>query len=216
MKYIYPTGLRYLGTLLFSVLIAHNYYLRLVLMAIFLFILWFFRNPTRFTQTTNINIDESIISPADGKIIKIEKNVLPPQHYRHLSLAWQQVSIFMRVTDVHVNRMPITGQIIAKHHDKGTFKYAAANQADTDNERLSILIQGNKLTIICQQVAGMLARRIICNPNIDDILTLGQSYGIIQLGSRVDLFLPNDLKINVQVGDRVYAGLTWIVKQQTR
>lgn len=169
-----------------------------------LFLCWFFRNPYRVVSSTGL-----ILSPADGKVIRIRKHATPPHGYEDLDIAWQQVSIFMRVTDVHINRIPISGKVTRHICKDGRFRYAAAHQSDLHNQRVSILIEG-ECKVICQQVAGMLARRIVCKPQVDDHVHKGAVYGMIQIGSRADLFIPNHLELKVKLGDRLYAGTSII------
>lgn len=171
-------------------------------------LLCFFRNPIRKTLPVG---PKQILSPADGVVIKIVQNAQLPKGYEDFEQGgWQQVSIFMGVHDVHINRAPISGKVVRKIHTLGSFKYAKADQADVDNERLSIAIEDGFL-MICQQVAGMLARRIICHAKEGDHVQGGAIYGIIQLGSRADLFFPGSLKAQVKIGQKVRAGLDYIV-----
>lgn len=209
--YIYPTGLRYIYTSLacsvIGFIFGFHVFMELFL-ALALFLVWFFRNPTR---TTLIEKKGDIISPADGVVIKIIDDAVAPVGYEDINQKWKQVSIFMRVSDVHVNRAPISGVIRKVMFTPGQFKYAAAAQADTDNERLSILIEGD-FKVICQQVAGMLARRILCNVTEGEKVAAGDLYGFIQLGSRADIWFPADLNVCVKKGDKVKAGLNYIAR----
>ena len=169
----------------------------------------FFRNPSRSVPVLN---NKEIISPADGQVIKIEENADVPEYYKNIDQKWTKISIFMRVYDVHINRAPVSGKIIDKNYTKGKFGYAKGNLADVDNERLSILIKSELGYVISQQVAGMLARRIKCFNNKEDILEAGEIYGIIQIGSRLDLFIPSHLKITVRKNQIVKAGLSYITR----
>lgn len=209
--FIYPTGLRYIYAAAFLGCMGFAFGLYLFMQLSFglaIFLVYFFRNPQRVVLKCS---KKQILSPADGVVIKTLDNVKAPAGYEDIDCKWQQVSIFMRVSDVHLNRAPISGIVKKVIYTAGSFKYAAAAQADTDNERLSILIEGD-FPLICQQVAGMLARRIICNVNVDEEVNAGQPYGFIQLGSRADLFFPADMKICVKKGDKIKAGLNYIVK----
>ena len=184
-------------------------YMSLPLWFIGFFVIWFFRNPDR---QIIVYSDNTILSPADGEVLKVVENAIPPAGYEDIQSNWTQISIFMRVYDVHVNRAPITGTILRKIYTPGKFKYAAAIQADTDNERLSILIAGRYFNVICQQVAGMLARRIICDVESEDIVNAGDVYGLIQIGSRADLWIPSHLAVEVKPGQIVKAGISVIVR----
>jgi len=209
--FIYKTGVRYIAVSAFlsllSAVISFSF-LAYLFAGISLFLVWFFRNPQRNILPYS---GKQIISPADGVVIKVIKDAVAPAGYEHINQKWQQVSVFMRVYDVHVNRAPISGIVKKVIHTPGNFKYAAADQADTDNERVSVLFEG-EITVICQQVAGMLARRILCHVSPNDKIDAGDIYGFIQLGSRADLFFPADLEICVKKGDKVKAGLSYIVK----
>lgn len=208
--FVYHTGLKYIYATLFIGIISFKFSIvaGITLLLLSLGLVLFFRHPYRAVPYIE---DKQIISPADGVVLKIVENAQPPKGYEYIEQTWKQVSIFMRVSDVHINRYPITGTVKQVHRVKGLFKYAAADTADIDNERVNILIEG-KITVICQQVAGMLARRIICRADVNDAAVAGNEYGMIQLGSRADLFIPNDLVVDVKVGQTVYAGLTFIVK----
>lgn len=203
-NYIYTTLIAALCTQLFV-----GFYPALPLWLLSFGLIWFFRNPERKIVEYS---DNTILSPADGQVLKIVQNAKAPDGYEDILQAWTQISIFMRVYDVHVNRAPIAGGVIRKIYTPGQFKYAAAKQADTDNERLSIMIAGDKFNVICQQVAGMLARRIICDVEPGDRVDIGDVYGLIQVGSRLDLWIPSNLPIEVKEGQIVKAGLTIIVK----
>lgn len=209
---IYYTGIKHILLALSLAFIGFIKGLNVIMiigLAMALFLTFFFRNPKRIPL---IATDKQIISPADGVVIKILKDVQLPVQFNDLEGQWQQVSIFMGVHDVHINRSPINGVVRKCVAIKGSFKYARADQADSDNERVAILIENSSMGVVCQQVAGMLARRIICHIKEGDLLKAGSIYGIIQLGSRADLFIPNDLKVCVQKGQKVKAGLDFIVQ----
>lgn len=161
----------------------------------------FFRNPER-------KIPEGlkrVVAPADGKIIKIsdEEIVEPVQgHFR-------KISIFMNIFDVHVNRIPCSGQVAAIRYRKGRFISANLDKASEDNERNVVVIDtddGRKIIFI--QIAGLIARRIICWIQEGMMVRKGDRYGVICFGSRLELFLPVDSEILVKVGDKVKAGET--------
>ena len=171
-----------------------------ITVAFFLFIVSFFRMPTR---TLTIN-DAAIIAPADGKVVVIEE-VEPDEFYKERRI---QLSVFMSPVNVHVNRLPIAGNIVYNKYHPGKFLVAWHPKSSTDNERWSVVIENSKGSILCKQIAGALARRI-CNYS-----TVGQSfkqcdeYGFIKFGSRVDLLLPVGTKIHAKIGDVVKGGVT--------
>ncbi len=153
----------------------------------------FFRNPNRYTPDN----DKVVISPADGKIISI-KEMDPPLELQLPKNNYIKISIFMNVFNVHVNRAPMTGKIINKFYIPGKFLNANLDKASVDNERLGLIME-TKIgkTIGFVQIAGLIARRIICDVKEDSFLKAGEEFGIIRFGSRVDIWLP--LPINVLV-----------------
>ncbi|QQR96764.1 MAG: phosphatidylserine decarboxylase family protein [Sphingobacteriales bacterium] len=169
---------------------------------IFLFSVYFFRNPKR-----RILIDvNKIISPADGKVVVMEE-VYEPEYFNDKRL---QISIFMSPSNVHVNRVPIAGAVkYAKYHD-GKYLVAWHPKSSTENERTSIVIENNSIDVLLRQIAGKVARRIIYYVKEGDKVEQGNDLGFIKFGSRVDLFLPIDTKINVQLGQKVKGGITVI------
>jgi phosphatidylserine decarboxylase len=165
-----------------------------------LFTLYFFRNPER-----NASCDENIvIAPADGRVIVCERVLESPTGKCAL-----KISIFMSVFDVHINRIPITGKIAAITHRPGAFFDARHKRASFENESNTVLLEtASGVRIALVQIAGLIARRIVCYPVVGDVLTRGVRYGMIRFGSRVDLYLPEDLKPLVKLGDRTIAGVT--------
>ncbi len=165
-----------------------------------LFILQFFRDPPRvIPQEAN-----AVLSPADGKIVAVE-SVQDP----YLKREAIKVSVFMNVFNVHSNRSPVDGNIIDKWYFSGKFINASLPKASLDNERNALWIKtDNGFDITCVQVAGLVAKRILCYVKIGDHLARGQRFGFIRFGSRVDVYLPPNTKINVNIGDKVYATLT--------
>jgi len=163
------------------------------------FLLFFYRNPLRILPK-NISNDESlIISPADGKVILIEVNDQE-----------QKVSIFLSPLNVHVNWVPMNGVVKAIAHKSGRFLMAFKSESSELNERNDVVITNKFGTIKTRQVAGFLARRIACWVSVEEKLQLNQKYGMIKFGSRIDLFLPINVKLKVQSGEKVKGGLTII------
>lgn len=166
---------------------------------IFLMILQFFRHPKR-----KITRDEKIIlSPADGKVVVIEET----EETEVLKEKRIQVSIFMSPVNVHVNRYPISGQVTYSKYHSGSYLVAWHPKSSTENERTTVVIQnGAKVSILLRQIAGALARRIVCYPKQGWMVKQGEEMGFIKFGSRVDLFLPLGTKIKVELNQKVRGG----------
>ena len=164
---------------------------------LFLFVTWFFRDPERSIPED----PNAIVSPGDGKIVEIisEKDPL-------LDEAYTRVSIFLNVFNVHVNRVPISGKIQATRYNPGKFFNAASHKASLDNEQSAILLTNGHVTILVKQIAGLIARRIVCWAKEGDEYQRGQRFGLIRFGSRVDIFLPEGTDIKVAIGDIVNGG----------
>jgi phosphatidylserine decarboxylase len=165
------------------------------------FIVWFFRNPERYFSEE----EKVLISPADGKVIKIEDVELND----NISGKFKKISIFMNVFNVHVNRTPYSGKIEAINYHKGKFFSANLDKASQDNERNEVLIRtedGRTIWVI--QIAGLIARRIVCWVNVGASVKKGERFGIICFGSRVDIYLPGDFLPLVKLQDKVKAGQT--------
>ena len=163
----------------------------------FLFVTWFFRDPERSIPED----PNSIVSPGDGKVVEIvpEKDPL-------LDEVYTRVSIFLNVFNVHVNRVPISGKIQATRYNPGKFLNAASHKASLDNEQSAILLTNGHVTILVKQIAGLIARRIVCWAKEGDEYQRGQRFGLIRFGSRVDIFLPEGTDIKVAMGDVVSGG----------
>lgn len=160
-----------------------------------LFILQFFRDPNR-TKPIEKNV---VLSAADGKVIAIEKMINPYTNKKSI-----KVSVFMNVFNVHSNKCPIDGKIIEKHYFPGKFLNASLSKASSENERCAITIETkDKKIITCVQIAGLIARRILCYKNQGDDIKAGERYGFIKFGSRVDLYLPTNALIKVNLGQTV-------------
>ena len=162
-----------------------------------LFVLNFFRDPER----TIPNEAGVIVSPGDGKVVEIieEKDDLLDEPYR-------RISIFLNVFNVHVQRTPVGGRIERIQYNKGKFLNAASHKASLDNEQNSMIIHTGKEKVLVKQIAGLIARRIVCWAKEGDNYSLGQRYGLIRFGSRVDLFLPLSAEVKVSLGDHVSGG----------
>lgn len=162
-----------------------------------LFMAYFFRNPTR-NIPTEPNI---IVSPADGRVTRVEENE-----------QGKFISIFLSPLDVHVNRAPIAGKITQVDYIFGKKMPATSNNASLVNERNSLLIEGEKISVTCTQIAGIVARRIVCWNKVGDYLERGQLFGLIKFSSRTDLQMPANVDLLVKVDDKVKGGETIIAR----
>ena len=171
-----------------------------------LWCVYFFRDPIRVVP----QVDSYVVSPADGLVQKIVTAV-PPAELGMGDEEMTRVSIFLNVFDVHVNRIPISGNISALHYHPGKFFNASLDKASVDNERQSILIEtadNKKIAVV--QIAGLVARRIVCDLNENDQVKTGDRFGIIRFGSRVDVYLPLGINPSVVEGQRAIGGETVI------
>ncbi len=192
-----------LGTLAFAIMGC--WFLSTVFFILFGFSLHFFRDPERVVPTT----PDIAVSPADGKIIKIQ-NMPDP----FTGESRQCVCVFMNVFSVHVNRAPVDGTVGGIQYHAGKFFNAAWDKASTDNERCAYTIQpanGEPWTMV--QIAGLIARRIVCRVEEGDSLRRGERFGMIKFGSRVDLYLPGDYVPAVRIGEQVFAGQSVIARK---
>jgi phosphatidylserine decarboxylase len=163
----------------------------------------FFRDPERFPERT----DGVVISAADGKVTDITQCALPDDR----ETVYHRVSVFMSPLNVHVNRAPVAAEIATVEHTPGDFLAAYRDDASEHNERNLIVFRdgaGRRYGIM--QIAGYLARRIVCRVHPHDKIEMGQRIGLIMFGSRVDHFIPSDFRVTVAVGERVLAGETVI------
>mgnify|MGYP005634273035 FL=1 len=170
------------------------------------FVVWFFRDPDRKTP----NIKNKIISPADGKICLIDR-AKPPKELSMDSKEMFRICVFMNVFNVHVNRSPVKGTIREIVYKKGQFLNASLDKASEKNERNSLIIEtDDNKEIIVTQIAGLIARRILSFVSNRDKIDVGERFGLIRFGSRVDIYLPEGSKAAVKIGDTVKAGETII------
>jgi phosphatidylserine decarboxylase len=164
------------------------------------FMAYFFRDPARNTPCD----PELVVSPADGKVTRVEK--VEPGNGESSTV----VSIFLSPFDVHINRSPVAGQITDVFYAKGKFLMATNEKASLVNEQNSLTIKGREITVVCKQIAGILARRIVCWKHAGDHLAVGERFGLIKFSSRTDLILPSRVQVEVSVGARVRGGETII------
>jgi len=167
-----------------------------------LFIVYFFRDPERVTPAG----DKLIVSAADGKVISIK----PTSDLEFIGTDGTSVSIFMSVFDVHVNRIPISGSVNYVKYNEGKFLPAFRDKASLENEQMEIGLETAYGKIVMKQIAGIIARRIVCKIKPGDPVTTGMRFGMIKFGSRVDLFLPVNVEIKVKPNQKVRAGETII------
>jgi phosphatidylserine decarboxylase len=164
------------------------------------FIVYFFRNPER----TVPDDPSALVAPADGKIVFVGN-----AHESHVDAEMLKISIFMSVFNVHVNRAPFSGKILDIFYKHGKFLDARDDNATFENEQSGIVLELEKgVKIVFVQVAGLIARRIVSYPVKGDRLARGERYGLIRFGSRVDVYLPKDIRVNVALGDKTVAGET--------
>jgi len=168
-----------------------------------LYIIWFFRDPDRAVPDG----DQLLVSPADGRVIQVKSGV----HGEYLTGACQKVSIFMNVFNVHVNRMPLDGVVEKEVYTPGRFVNASFDKASEHNERNALTIRtSNGMRFVVVQIAGLIARRIVNRAHAGTRVYRGERYGMIQFGSRLDLYLPSTCRIRVREGDKTRAGVTVI------
>jgi phosphatidylserine decarboxylase len=172
-----------------------SYPLAVILGAIWFWVFWFFRMPTRVATVG----DDLIISPCDGKVVVIEETT-ETEYFQDRRL---QISIFMSPLNVHVNKYPMSGIVQYVRYHKGKYLVAWHPKSSTENERSTIVIKGNKAEILIRQIAGAVARRICVYAKKSDHAIQNEELGFIKFGSRVDLYLPIGTKVNVKIGDIV-------------
>jgi phosphatidylserine decarboxylase len=173
--------------------LLHLGYVAILFFVLAAFTCYFFRNPNRKIPEG----DNLIVSPADGKIVKIS---------RKPDTGDQAVSIFLNIFNVHVQRSPIAGELRQVQYKRGLFKVAYDEEASRVNEQNILTIQGPSFQVIVRQVAGLIARRVICWKRPGYALQRGELFGLIRFGSRVDIVVPEQVKILVKVGDKVLGG----------
>ena len=167
-----------------------------ILLLVTLFMAFFFRDPKRVPPSD----PDVVVSPADGKVTRISP----------AGADSTVISIFLSPLDVHINRSPITGKIVDVLYSPGKFLMATNEKASLVNEQNALTIQGEKITVVCKQIAGILARRIVCWKAEGDSLSLGERFGMIKFSSRTDVLLPANVRVTVKEGDRVRGGTTVI------
>ncbi|MDG1056466.1 MAG: phosphatidylserine decarboxylase family protein [Flavobacteriaceae bacterium] len=179
--------------------------LQIGLLVFFILILQFFRNPKRHTQHN----DTHVISPVDGKVVVVEE-VEEPEYFKDKRL---QVSIFMSPINVHVTRYPVGGKVVFSKYHPGKYLVAWHPKSSEENERTTVVVENQKIgKVLYRQIAGALARRIVNYAKKDMNVVQGNDAGFIKFGSRVDLFLPLDSKLKVNLDQKVKGGETIIAE----
>lgn len=166
---------------------------------------WFFRDPDRYI----IPIEDGVLSPADGQVIRIDTVELPEFFQEPV----RRVSIFMGIHDCHINRAPVSGRVEYKATTDGGFLAAWEDRASEENRRATLGIAGEPRCAM-RQVAGLVARQIVTRPEVGDAVTQGERIGIIKFGSRCDVFFPLELRLMVDVGDKTLAGITALAERR--
>ena len=182
--------------------------LALVLTVLALWVAYFFRDPER----TGERGPHIVVAPADGKLIMITE-VDEPSFIEGRAI---RLSIFMNVFNVHVNRYPVDGAVKYVQYNKGKFLNAAAEKSSIENEQSSVGIESGPYRILVRQIAGLIARRIVTYSKAGDRARQGERMGIIRFGSRVDVFIPTDAKLRVQLGANTVAGVTVLAELAQR
>lgn len=175
---------------------------------LFFFTFWFFRDPDRNVPQQALEDASIIISPADGKITEIVEEI----ESLYLNTNSKRITIFLSPLDVHVNRIPISGVVEFYHYNAGQYIIASHPKASELNEQSRIGLQTKYGKILFKQIVGIVARRLVCELKVGDTVNVGARFGMMKFGSRMDIALPLDAEVLVNVGDRVVAAETIIAK----
>jgi len=174
----------------------------LLLIVLGLFCSFFFRDPLRVSPEG----DTLILSPADGKVVAVSE-VTEDTFFKGRA---KKVSIFLSIFNVHINYAPVGGKVVFSRYSKGQFAWAFVDKASELNENNALGIENGRTRVLVKQIAGMIARRIVCRAAVGDQVARGERFGLIRFGSRVDLFMDPACRIRVRVGDAVTGGVTVI------
>ena len=164
------------------------------------FCLWFFRDPDREVPSGPV-----AVSPADGKVVLVRSEG-----------PLTRVSIFLNIFDVHVNRTPIAGRVTGVKYQPGRFMVASRDQASSENEQNTITVEGGGSKVVFSQIAGLIARRIVCYKKAGDVVSAGERIGLIKFGSRMDVLLGPEWNIEVRPGERVKAGSSVLARRKDK
>lgn len=165
-----------------------------------LFCVYFFRDPERVIPDGPV-----AVSPADGKVV----------HIRQVDEGRTRVSIFLNIFNVHVNRVPVAGRITEVAYKPGRFVMAHREDASSDNEQNTVTISAGDTQVVTRQIAGLIARRIVCRKKVGDEVQKGERFGLIKFGSRVDVFLGPDWELAVKTGDKVRGGSSILARRRS-
>jgi phosphatidylserine decarboxylase len=202
---IAPQGFRYIGVLLalaaLTLFFAPPYWLTWVFAAAAAFVTFFFRDPTRVPPPD----PKLLVSAADGKVVDVGPAASDPK--------LQRIGVFLSIFDVHINRSPLPAVVSGIRYTPGRFLAAYKKEAATQNERNEIVLRDGDFQVTVRQIAGVVARRIVCAVRENDRLERGQRVGLIQFGSRTEVILPPEAEVLVRVGDRVKGGETAIARR---
>lgn len=190
----YACGLVFVGVLA-SFILTPWWSLPFVVLAAFC--LYFFRDPERVSPAGNV-----MVAPADGKVVAV-REVAPGE---------TRISIFLNIFNVHVNRTPIPGKVVGVVYQTGKFLVASHEAASADNEQNTLIVEGAGTRVVCRQIAGLIARRIICYKKAGDTVSAGERIGYIKFGSRVDILYGPEWITTVKLGDRVIAGTSILAR----
>ncbi len=204
-KIINREGYRFIGIFLGIALLLQLFGLSLLAKLFFLlalFTVYFFRDPERYAPL----LENSVASPADGKVILVDQLEESEVYGKNPCI---KISIFMSLFNVHVNRIPISGKVVEMRYHPGKFFSANLDKASAENERQEIVIETSwKSKVAFVQIAGLIARRIVCHLETNDRVIKGARFGLIRFGSRLDVYLPVETIVNVHPGQHVKAGET--------
>jgi len=177
-----------------------------LLLVLTVFVAYFFRDPERSIPQA----PGKLLAPADGKIVAIK-----PQEDSSTRQTGTMVSVFLSVFDVHINRAPLTATIASVHYSPGKFLPAFQSDASVLNEQNTVIFQAGDMQIMVKQIAGILARRIVCRVKSGDQVHAGQRFGLIRFGSRVDILIPPDFTVHVHLGQRIRGGQSVLASLQS-
>jgi phosphatidylserine decarboxylase len=172
----------------------------MIFFAVALFCVYFFRDPERVIPGGPV-----AVSPADGKVV----------HVRSLEDGGTRVSIFLNIFNVHVNRVPVAGRITGIAYRPGRFVMAHREEASSDNEQNTVTIEAGGTQVVTRQIAGLIARRIVCRKQVGDEVEKGERFGLIKFGSRVDVFFGPDWELTVKPGDKVRGGSSILARRRS-
>ena len=193
-----------ISCLITIVIIPFYTILGILLLILSIYIFYFFRDPIRAIPSEDV-----VVSPADGLVTFVGESNCPLENNSDPN-KYKKISIFLSIFDVHVNRMPIDAEILSINYIPGKFLNATLDKSSKENERNIIYAKKNNENFYIVQIAGLIARRIVCNLNNNQEVQRGQRIGIIKFGSRVDLYIPENYNILVAKGQRVVGGETII------